>query len=180
MNSPTSSISFGKTAKPQVIPLCRDYSLVCKGAKAPKPHFPPMEVRMLASAARGLLPAGIASIIMRAIIPPPPLSWRLCETKTGKHSSTTTAIQTRATYSSYWHRKVKETKSKQTLVFDPGGCSGRLRCCPFLSERLALLRRGFVWDATIVSEAGAFLLSEGPRHLFIRRTSDLVRRKLLQ
>ena len=25
-----------------------------------------------------------------------------------------------------------ETKSRQTIVFDPGGCRGRLRACPFL------------------------------------------------
>ena len=51
-------------------------------------------------------------------------------------------------------------------MFDPGGCSGRLRAYLFLGERHALLRWGFVWDAAMLSEAGAFLLSVGLQHHF--------------
>ena len=42
--------------------------------------------------------------------------------------------------------KVKETKSRQTLVFDPGGSTARLRACPFLGAWHALLcGEVFVW-----------------------------------
>ena len=44
--------------------------------------------------------------------------------------------------SSLWHRNVKETILRHTLVVDPGGCSGRLRGCFFLGERRVLLRGG--------------------------------------
>ena len=44
--------------------------------------------------------------------------------------------------SSLWHRNVKETILRQTLVFDPGGCSGRLHGCLFLGERRAFFRGG--------------------------------------
>ena len=49
-------------------------------------------------------------------------------------------------------------------MFDPSGCSCRLRGCPFLTGRCALLRGGFIWDATMVSEAGAFLLDRELQH----------------
>ena len=49
-------------------------------------------------------------------------------------------------------------------MFDPGGCSGRLRGCPFLAGQRALLRGGFVWDPVIVSRAGAVLLIRGLQH----------------
>ena len=66
-------------------------------------------------------------------------------------------------------RNVLETKSRQTLVFDPGGCTGRLRACPFLGGRHALLCGRFVWDAAMVSEAGAVLLDGGIQHHFPRK-----------
>ena len=54
-----------------------------------------------------------------------------------------------------------QTKLRQKLVFDPGGCSGRLRGCPFLGGRLALLRGGFVWNAEIVFVARACFVERG-------------------
>ena len=53
-------------------------------------------------------------------------------------------------------------------MFDPGGSTGRPRTCPFLGGRRALLGGGFVWDVAMVSEAGAFLFSEGLQHKFPR------------
>ena len=41
------------------------------------------------------------------------------------------------------------------MVFDPGGCSSRLRGCSFLGGRCALLRGGFVWDDVMVLGARA-------------------------
>ena len=60
-DGPTSLTSFGEIAEPPVAPKKRiGDSLVNKGAEVPKPHLPPVEVRMLSSAADGLLPAGTA------------------------------------------------------------------------------------------------------------------------
>ena len=63
---PTSSTSFGMTAEPPVLSR-RDDVLVNKGTEAPKRHFPLVEVRMLPSAAGGLLPTGTVSTVMRTI-----------------------------------------------------------------------------------------------------------------
>ena len=41
-------------------------------------------------------------------------------------------------------REAIEIKSRQNLVFDPGGCSGRLCSCLFLGGRCELLRKGVV------------------------------------
>ena len=41
------------------------------------------------------------------------------------------------------------------MVFNHGGLSIRLRGCPFLGGRCALLRGGFVWDAEMVLGARA-------------------------
>ena len=66
----------------------------------------------------------------------------------------------RASTLAYW-RKVIQTKSRQALVFDPGGCTGRLRSCPFLGGRHALRIGWARLDAAmVVREAGA-LLAEG-------------------
>ena len=55
----------------------------------PTPHFPPAKVRMLSSAAGGLLLAGTASTSLRTIFHPHPLSWSLCK-KTQKTSNKST------------------------------------------------------------------------------------------
>ena len=50
------------------------------GAEAPKPRFPPVEVRVLSFAVGGLMPAGTASTFtLRAIFPLPLFSWSLGE-----------------------------------------------------------------------------------------------------
>ena len=66
----TNSTSFGMTVEPPALPR-RDDVLVDKGAEAPKPHLPPVEVRMLPSAAGGLLPAGTALTAMSTTFPRP-------------------------------------------------------------------------------------------------------------
>ena len=97
--------------------------MVDNGAVTPKPCLSPAEMRTR-TATGCLLPVGTSSTAMRTIFPRPLGSWSLGETK--KHTS-------RIKYQlvPFW-RKTIQTKSKQTLVFDPGGSKGRLRVCPFL------------------------------------------------
>ena len=56
-----------------------------------------------------------------------------------KANSDRTSIQYALDYSSFWKMKVLQTKSIQTLVFDPVGSKGRLCACPFLETWRALL-----------------------------------------
>ena len=76
------SLTFGITAKPLLKApekRIRD-ALAKKGAEAPKPHFPPVEVHMLLSTAGGLMPTGtVFTLTMRAIFPPHFFSWSLGE-----------------------------------------------------------------------------------------------------
>ena len=52
-----------------------------------------------------------------------PLSRIICETKkTGKYSSATNCRVNFNQLAAPFRRKVIQTKSRQTLVFDPGGC----------------------------------------------------------
>ena len=44
------------------------------------------------------------------------------------------------------------------MVYNPGGCAGHLRGCPFLEGRYALGRGWVRLDAAMVSETGAFLV----------------------
>ena len=148
--------------------------LVNKGAEAPKPHLPPMEMRMLSSAADGLLPADTASTAIRAIFPPPLFSWSLGEKV--KERTDQTNFNQLAPPS--W-RKVIQTKPRQTLGFDRGGYLGRLRGCPFLGGQRALPCGEVRLDAGMVSEGEAFLVLGGLEHHFPERiTSDLERRTL--
>ena len=64
-------------------------------------------------------------------------------------------------------------------MFDPGGHTSHLGDYSFLEGRRALLRRGVTLDAAMVSEAGAFVVVGGLKHVFFKRsTSDLVCRTL--
>ena len=62
-------------------------------------------------------------------------------------------------------------------MFDPGGCEGHLRGCPFLGGRHALCIRWARLDAAMVAEAGAFLVLGGAEHHFQERTSNPLRRR---
>ena len=123
----TDLTSFGIIAEPSAPENPIGNAQVNNGAEAPKSHLPPMEVRMQSSAACGLLPTGTASIATRTIFLPPPPSWILGD-KTKKRTSRTNFNQ----FAFPCWRKVLEKKSRQTLAFDPGGCTDRLRVCPFL------------------------------------------------
>ena len=60
-------------------------------------------------------------------------------------------------------------------MFDPGGCTDRLRGCPFLGGWHAL-RIGWTHsDAAMVAEAGAFLVQGGVEHHFQYMISDSLR-----
>ena len=52
-----------------------------------------------------------------------------------------------------------QTKSRQTLIFDPGGSTGRLRAFPFLGTWRTLLCGEIVVRA--LDEATAFFLADG-------------------
>ena len=106
---PTSSTSFGMTAEPSAVPH-RDDILVDKSTAAPKPCLSPVEMRKLTTAG-GLLPAGTASTARRTIFP-----------RQTKKSNSRTNIQL----------ATPGWKSMQTMVFDPGGSTDRLRACPFV------------------------------------------------
>ena len=56
------------------------------------------------------------------------LPWSLRETSEEKNIGT--ARQTLAKYNRSWHPRVIETKSRQNIIFDPGGQSGCLYGCP--------------------------------------------------
>ena len=139
-HDPMCLTNFGDdSTKPPALP-CRDNTLVDKGAETPKSCLSPVEMRTLL-AAGGLLLTGTASTAMRIIFPRPLFSWSIGE-ETEKRTS-------RANFNQPCPRcrtKVIQTKPRQTLVFDFGGCSGRLRACPFLGGWRALLcGEVFVW-----------------------------------
>ena len=132
---PTSPAILGKKAEPPVLPR-RDDVLVDNGASAPKSCLSPLEMRT-PTAAGGLHPAGKDSTMTRVIYNQP----RLLFCPTGETNPKRTSVQYASYSSSFWSnnllaapfcRRVIETKSEQTLVFDPGGSTGHLRACPFL------------------------------------------------
>ena len=105
----------------------------------PKSCLSSVEMRTLA-AIGGLLSTGKSSTATMTIFYQLPL-W-FCLTKVIKFRTFKYATG----YSSFWKLKVLETKSRQTMFFDPGGCTGRLRACPFLGAWRALLcGEGFDW-----------------------------------
>ena len=151
----TSLTSFGMIAEPPAPEKSIGDALVDKDAEELKPCLLPVEMRT-PTAAGGLLPAGTASTGMRTIFSRLQSSWTLGD-MTKKRTSWTNFNQ----LAPLCWRKVIQTKSRQTLVFDPGGCcSGRLRSCPFLGGRHALLSGWVRLDTAMVSEARAFCCSE--------------------
>ena len=110
-------------------------ALVVENAETPKPHLPTVEVCVVISVADGLLPAGSASNTLRTIFHPQPLPWSLCENTKKRANSTTTRRTNFDHLALPFYRKVIETKFRQHLAFDAGGCSGLLRGCLFLVGR---------------------------------------------
>ena len=133
--------SFGEDSTgPPAVPCSRGDALVNKGTVAPKPCLSPVEMRTL-TAVGSLLPAGTVSSATRAKFHQPPL-W-FCPIE---EVNLRTSIQYTTTYSSFWKLKVFQTKKRQTLVFDPGSFTGRLRACPCLGTWRALLcGEVFIW-----------------------------------
>ena len=122
--------SFGDdSTEPPALPCTRDGALIDNGAAAPKSCLSPVEMRT-PTAAGGLRP-GTASTAMMTIFPQPIFSWNFGETK--KYTS-------RINYNlgPSW-RRVIQTKSRQTLMFNPGGFTSSFCACPFLRTWRALL-----------------------------------------
>ena len=136
---PTTSTSFGMITESPAL-LCRDDALVGKGAEALRPCLSPVEIHTL-PAAGGLLPADTVSTAIRTIVSRSLPSWTL-----GEETKERTSQTGRNQLAPPCCRRIIQTKSKQTPVFDPGGSTGRPRACPFLGGRRALLcGKVFVW-----------------------------------
>ena len=139
--------------------------MVDNGAVTPKPCLSPAEMRTR-TATGCLLPVGTSSTAMRTIFPRPLGSWSLGETK--KHTS-------RIKYQlvPFW-RKTIQTKSKQTLVFDPGGSKGRLRVCPFFGN----VARVVLWGSFLFGACWyprlerVWQMHDAEHHLSKESTSD--------
>ena len=120
------------------------------GAAAPKSCLSTLEM-CTPRATGGLLPTGKASTTTRITYNQPRL--RFCPTE--EANSKRTSVQYASYYSSFWRnsqlaapfcRRVIETKSRQTLVFDPGRSLGHLRAYPFLGTwRTFLCGKVLVW-----------------------------------
>ena len=145
----TGSVPTRKVLPPSVVihrtfdSPSRDDVLVGNGAAALKSCLSPLEMRSL-TAAGGLLPADKASTTTRITLYQPCL--RFCPTKEtiSERMSTQYALYYNSSFC--WNqlpapswRRVIQTKSRETLVFDPGGSKGRLRACQFLGTRRAPL-----------------------------------------
>ena len=131
--------SFGDgSIEPPALP-CKDDAMVDKGAAVPKPCLSSVETRTPTST-DGLLPAGTPSTAMRTIFSRPLPSLTI-----GKETKERTSRTNNNQLAPLCWRKIIQIKSRQNLVFDLGGCTGRLHSCPFLGGRQAL-RIGFlVW-----------------------------------
>ena len=138
--------SFGDKdyTEPPALP-CRDDALVNQGHKVVKPCLSPMEIRKSTSAG-SLLDAGATSITKTQAtnFPQQLFPWSFRETSEEKNICTR---QTFAKYNRSWHPKVMETKSRQNMVFDPGGLSGCLCGCPFWEGGARCIVGGLIWEA---------------------------------
>ena len=131
VHDPMRLTSFGDQdyTDPPALP-CRDDALVNQGHEVAKPCLSPAGIRKSTSTG-SLLHAGATSTTKTqgANFPPQLLPWSFRETSEEKNVSTTR--QTFTKYNRSWHPKVIETKSRQNMVFEPGGLSGCLCGCPF-------------------------------------------------
>ena len=114
------------------------------------------------TAAVDLLPAGKASTATRIIYYQPRL--RFCPIE--ETNSKRTLVQYASYYSRFWRinnqlapfwRRVIETKSRQTLVFDPSGSTSHLRACPVLKRGERCFVGSFSLGHWMVPVAGAFV-----------------------
>ena len=121
------------TEPPQASVKNIDDALVDKRAEAPKPHLPPVVVRILAPC--GLRHAGSVCATLKIMFLPHPLPWNFSEMIEKMIFSTMKANHAFAKYNNFWHSKVIKRKSTQNLVFDPGGCSDDIRSLSVFVER---------------------------------------------
>ena len=136
-SDPKRSTSFGDDSPgPPALPCSRDGALVGNGAAAPKSCLSPLEMRS-PTAAGGLRPAVKASTATRITFCQPRFRFFANEETNSERTSTQYALY--YTSSSWWNqlpapswRRVIQIKSRQNMVFDPGGWTGRLHACPFL------------------------------------------------
>ena len=156
------STSFGVKVESPAVP-CRDDVLVENGAPAPNSCLSPLEMRS-PTAAGGLLPAGEAST-----------TTRICPTEE-THSETMSTQ-----YALYYNinfrlnqllapswRRVIQTKSRQNLIFDPGGSKRRLRACLLLGTWRALLCGEVLVLERLVTICSIFLAGRMTRELSCR------------
>ena len=132
VHDPMRLTSFGDEdyTEPPALP-CRDDALVNQGHEVAKPCLSPVEIRKSTSAGSFLLAGATSTTKTQGTnCPPQLLPWNFRETSEEKNNCTTR--HTFAKYNRSWHPKVIETKSRQIMVFDPGGLSGYCLCgCPF-------------------------------------------------
>ena len=128
------STSFSDdSTKPPALPRSRNDALVGNGATAPKSCFSLLEMGT-PTVAGGLLPTGKTSTATMSIFQQLPLGFCLTKEIKSRTSNHYAIVN-----SSFWKLKVIETKSGQTLLFDPGGSTDQLRTWPFLGTWRALL-----------------------------------------
>ena len=139
----TNSTSFGMKVEPPTFPY-RDDVVVESGLAAPKSCLPFKEMRS-PSAAGGLLPTGKTFSATGTNFPPQLLPRSFRETSEEKKISTTR--QTFAKYNRSRHPKVIETKSRQNMIFDPGGLSGCPCVCPFWEGHARCIVGGLIREA---------------------------------
>ena len=131
VHDPMRLTSFGDKdyTEPPALPS-RDDALVNQGHEVAKPCLSTVEIRKSTSA-DSLQRTGATSTTKTqgTNFPPQLLPRSFRETSEEKKISTTR--QTFAKYNRSWHPKVIEKRSRQNMVFDPGGLSGCLCGCPF-------------------------------------------------
>ena len=147
VHDPMRLTSFGDKhhTEPPALP-CRDYALVNQGYEVTKTCLSPVKIRKSISA--GSLLDAAATLITKTQgtnFPPQLLPWNFRETSEEKNISMTR--QTFAKYNRSWHPKVVETKSRQNVVFDPGGLSGCLCGCPFWEGDARCIVGGLIKEA---------------------------------
>ena len=151
-------ISFGdqKLTEPSVAFTVSNHgALVDDGAEAPKPRRLPVKMRMLTPTS-GLLHTGSASTPRRNIFQPQPLPRGFREPRRGK-GTTNPRTNFNQLAPPSCHRKVIKTKLRQNLVFDSDDIQVGCTAAHFW-EAARCFVEGFVWDAVIVSGAGACLV----------------------
>ena len=130
--------------EPPTLP-CRDNTLVNQSHKVAKPCLSPVEIRKSTSAG-SLQRAGATSTTKTqgTNFPPQLLPWSFHEMDEEKNNCTR---QIFAKYNRSWHPKVIETKSRQNMVFDPGGLSGCPYGCPFWEGDARCIVGGVIREA---------------------------------